>query len=72
MNSRLYVSVGDKVTDYEDAVVLMDDEIREELHAEMAPCSEQDFFDAYCMRHSEKFGGENFLDSLYKVDREEN
>ena len=40
----------------EACAVLMDDEIRERLHAEMAPCTEQEFMDAYCEAHLEKFG----------------
>lgn len=43
---------------YEAAVALMDDEIREELHAELAPCTEQEFFSAYEAAHAEKFGEE--------------
>ena len=39
---------------------MMDDDIREELHQELAPCSEQEFFDAYCERHREVFG-EDFV-----------
>ncbi|RMH38516.1 MAG: hypothetical protein D6694_12285 [Gammaproteobacteria bacterium] len=45
-----------KEIDYEAAVNLMDDDIREQLHAELAPCSEQEFFDAYCKAHREKYG----------------
>lgn len=41
--------------DFEAAVMLMDDDIREELHMEMAPCSEQEFFDAYCEAHWKKY-----------------
>lgn len=44
--------------DYDAAVNLMDDEIREELHMEIAPCTEQEFFDAYCKAHEGKFGEE--------------
>jgi hypothetical protein len=40
------------------AVELMDDDIREELHSELAPCTEQEFFTAYCKAHEEKFGEE--------------
>lgn len=36
----------------------MDDEIRERLHREMAPCTNQEFFDAYCEAHEEKYGEE--------------
>ena len=48
---------GNEVS-YEAAVMLMDDDIREELAAEMAPCTEQEFFNAYEQAHMEKFGEE--------------
>ena len=38
------------------AVALMNDDLREEIHADLAPCSDQEFFDEYCKRHLEKFG----------------
>ena len=41
--------------DFEAALQFMDDEIRENLSAEMAPCSEQEFFDAYEKEHEKKF-----------------
>ena len=44
--------------DFEAAVALMDDEIREAIHAELAPCSEQEFFTAYERAHAEKYGEE--------------
>lgn len=37
-------------------VALMDDEIREAVHADLAPCSDREFFDEYCHRHYAKFG----------------
>ena len=37
------------------AVNLMDDEIREQLHSELAPCKEQTFFNAYVREHKKKF-----------------
>lgn len=40
---------------YEQAVELMDDEIREDLHDKLAPCSDQVFFTAYEKAHQEKF-----------------
>lgn len=43
---------------YDAAVQLMDDDLREELHAEIAPCTEQEFFTAYEAAHAEKFGEE--------------
>lgn len=44
--------------DYDAAVQLMDDDIREELCAQVAPCKEQEFFAAYEVAHAEKFGEE--------------
>ncbi len=40
---------------FEVAIALMDDEIREYLHGKLAPCSDQEFFDEYCKTHQEKF-----------------
>ncbi len=41
---------------YDAAVMLMDDDIREELHREIAPCTELEFLEAYMERHEEKYG----------------
>ena len=40
------------------AVNLMDDDLREELNADLAPCTEQEFFEAYAKAHENKFGEE--------------
>jgi len=40
------------------AAALMNDDLREQLHSEMAPCVPQDFVDAYAEAHREKFGEE--------------
>ena len=44
--------------DYPAAVEGMDDETREALHAELAPCTDQEFFTAYEAAHLAKFGEE--------------
>ena len=41
---------------YSAAVNLMDDEIREELHSELAPCSDEEFLEAYMEAHERKYG----------------
>lgn len=41
---------------YNAAVSLMDDELREEIHRDMVPCSDEEFLQAYMERHEEKFG----------------
>lgn len=51
----MYVTYNNDQVDFEAAVNLMDDEIREALHAELAPCTEQEFFDAYCKAHEGKY-----------------
>ena len=52
-----YVQDGDgRMVDYAAAVELMDDELREQLHREMAPCTNQEFYAAYVTAHAAKFG----------------
>lgn len=41
---------------YDTAVSLMDDSIREELHAHLAPCTDQEFLEAYLEEHEKKYG----------------
>ena len=40
---------------YDQAISLMDDEIREDLHSEIAPCSDKEFLTAYMKRHFKKY-----------------
>jgi len=44
-----------KRIDFDAAVILMDDDLREAIHAEGID-NEQDFFDAYAKAHEAKFG----------------
>lgn len=44
--------------DFDVAANLMDDDLCEEIHADLAPCAEQQFFDEYARRHEAKFGEE--------------
>lgn len=41
---------------YNAAVQLMDDEIREEIHNNLAPTTEEEFLTAYMERHEKKYG----------------
>lgn len=43
---------------FDAAVALMDDDIREDLSMELAPCTDQEFFSAYEACHEEKYGEE--------------
>lgn len=40
-----------KEIDYSAAVIMMDDDVRETTHNDLAPCTDQEFFDGYCARH---------------------
>lgn len=42
--------------DYEVALNLMNDEIREYISENFAPCTEQEFFRAYEQEHFERYG----------------
>ena len=44
------------VYNYDSAVSFMDDEIREAVHADLAPCTEIEFLREYEKRHLEKYG----------------
>ena len=54
----MVINMNGTEINYEAAVMLMDDEIRESLHFEIAPCTEQEFFTAYEKAHAEKYGEE--------------
>lgn len=51
---------GEKMTNipFQAIVSLMDDEIREELHRELAPCTDAEFLEAYREKHFAKYGEE--------------
>lgn len=44
--------------DYKAIEALMGDELREAIHAELAPCTDAEFLEAYKKAHLEKYGEE--------------
>ena len=48
----------DHEVDYDACVNMMDDDIREQVHDELAPCTDQEFLDRYCQVHCQVFGEE--------------
>ena len=50
------VLLNGNLVDFDAAVNMMDDEIREKLHNELAPCTDQEFMDAYAEAHEAKYG----------------
>ncbi len=51
---------GDMI-DFDAAVNLMADDLREQVHVELAPCTEQEFYNRYCELHSERYGEEFYV-----------
>lgn len=51
-----FVDEKGNVHDYDAAVNLMDEELREELHRTMSHGTPQEFIERYAMEHREKFG----------------
>ena len=49
------VKIYNDEVDFETLVNLMDDEIREKIHREIAPCTEQEFINAYIKEHEKKY-----------------
>ena len=52
------INMNGTAIDFETAVYMMDDELRESIHAELSPCTEQEFFTAYEKAHTAKYGEE--------------
>lgn len=50
------VMLNGEMVDFDAAVNMMDDGIREAVHADLAPCTDQEFMDEYARRHEEKYG----------------
>jgi hypothetical protein len=50
------VMIDGQSVDFDSAVELMDADLREQIHANLSPCGEQDFVDAYCAAHLARFG----------------
>ena len=53
---------GIRKISFDVAVSLMDEDLREELHFKLSPCTEQEFFDAYAEAHEQRFGESWVLD----------
>ena len=49
------VLLNGNLVDFDAVVNMMDDEIREKLHNKLAPCTDQEFMDAYVEAHEAKF-----------------
>lgn len=59
--SKVYNQYGVEL-DFEAAVQCMDPNSRELVHRDIAPCTDQQFFDHYCAEHVRYTGKIFFLD----------
>ena len=50
------VILNDCEVNFDACVAMMDDDLREEIHNEIAPCTNQEFIDKYAKRHEVKYG----------------
>lgn len=57
---KMVINMNGTEINYDVAVAMMDDEIREELHRELAPCTDQEFFSAYEKAHADKYGEDDW------------
>ena len=56
INLNTVINQHGKSIDFAAAVNLMDDNLREQIHDDLAPCTEQEFFNEYARRHRQKYG----------------
>jgi hypothetical protein len=56
MKTVIVVNRSGVEIDYRVAVALMDDQLREQIHAEQEAFTEQEFFECYEAAHLERFG----------------
>ena len=52
------LAIAPLLDNWEATTALMDDEIREEIHAKLAPCTKEEFLAAYMEAHEAAFGEE--------------
>lgn len=54
----MFVSLNDRVVDFDVCVSLMDDDLREQVHSDFdfIDGTDQDFLDFYCALHFDKYG----------------
>lgn len=52
-------------TDYDIAVYIMGPELREQIHREFAPCSDQEFYNEYSKAYLKKYNKEWYPETLF-------
>ena len=55
-NNETVINAYGVEINFDAAVALMDDDLREDLALDLAPCTNQAFFDRYAQAHEERFG----------------
>lgn len=60
----MVTNINGTMINFAAAVVLMDADICEQLNAELAPCTDQEFFAAYEAAHTAKYGESWWLSNV--------
>lgn len=55
MRNYVYVNLNGQRVEFGSCVAMMDNELREEVHNEISPCSEQEFINVYAEKHFQKY-----------------
>ena len=50
------INLNGSTADFNTCVALMDDDLREEISVDLAPCTKQEFINEYCKIHFAKYG----------------
>lgn len=58
MNNPTHITFNGNNYDNDAVFALMDHDICEDIHSDLAPCSDQVFFDVYLVAHREKYGSD--------------
>lgn len=58
--------------DFDIAVSVMDNDLRESVHYDLAPCNDQEFYDDYARRHIAKFGAGSWILDQIKPKNKDN
>lgn len=67
-NDKILYSIGSGHYLWIEIASFMDEDIRDELHNELAPCTNEEFLSAYCKKHADKYGEEFEIDGVPAIE----
>lgn len=67
-NDKILYSIGSGHYLWIEIALCMDEDIREDIHGELAPCTNEEFLTEYCKRHAKKYGEEFEIDGVPAIE----